>query len=113
MTDMILKFMDNDGKDSCELRVVEHFNSCSDYEGAMHISSLLGKCPLIEEFRMESIRAHEATLEVIQMLGQHCPRLQKIVIADNNFKINSQEKLNDSKMALVQQLQRYEVCPML
>ena len=49
---------------------------------------------------MESIRAHEATLTVIQVLAQHCPRLQRIRIADNNFKINSQEKLNTLTAAL-------------
>ena len=100
LTDMILKSMAADGKDSCELRVIEHFNSCSDFEGAMHISRLLGKCPLLEEFRMESIRAHEAALTVIQMLGRYCPRLQRICIADNNFKINSGEKLSALTAAL-------------
>ena len=102
LTDLILKSMEADGKDSCDLRVVEHFNSCSDFEGAMHISRLLGKCPLLEDFRMESIRAHEAVRTVIQILGRHCPGLQRMRIADNNFKINSKEKLDELTAAISQ-----------
>merc|ERR1712157_702083 len=49
---------------------------------------------------MDSIRANESVLNVIKTLGQRCPRLARLVMSDNNFKINNEIKLNAFVSAL-------------